>query len=75
MCWREPGVIERCTGPTRGRVTSRAGSWEPGGCMVRVCGVLVIDLVTPVAVCRQRRVVIVYVAIDALTRWHGVRAR
>ena len=70
---REPGVIKRCTRPTRRRVASRAGGWEAGGCMVRVRSVLVINLVAPVAVGWKRRVVTVDVTIDALTRWHGMR--
>ena len=73
VCLREPRVVESCTGPSRRRVTGGAGGWEPCRSMVWVRSVLIVGFVAPVAVCRKRRVVVVHVAIDALTRRNRVR--
>jgi len=61
----EPGVIERRTRPSRGRVASVAGRREPGGGVRRIRGGVVVRLVTAVTGGRQGGVVAVYVALDA----------
>ena len=69
----EPGVIERTIGPLDGVVTRGAGSRESRRDVIRVCRVLIVRPVAPVAVRGQRRVVVVDVAIDAGARRHQVR--
>ena len=74
--WRVLGVIERRTRPGTRVMAVLASSREELRLrrMAGVCAGVVIRLVTADTRGRQRRVVVVDVAIRALTRWHGVRA-
>lgn len=62
---REPGVVERCIGPVRRVVAGGAGRRETGCSVIGVICLLIIQLVAAVAIGRERRVVIVHVAICA----------
>src|SRR5437016_3052468 len=62
---REPGVIERRSRPCRRRVARLTGRREPGSLMVRACRGGILRLVTRIAIHRNGRVVVVYVAIGA----------
>lgn len=75
VCLREPRVIECCTRPTRRRVARGAGRWKSSCRVVRIRRVLVVGFVAPVAVCWQRGVVTVHVAVNTLPWRHGVRSR
>jgi len=69
---REVRVIERRARPRRCCVASGAGRREPGGSVVRIGRAVVVALVATHAGRRQRRVVVVHVAISA--GHGGVRA-
>ena len=45
-------VIECCAGPRRRRVASFARGWEPGGCVVGICGAFEVRLMAAIAVRR-----------------------
>jgi len=62
---REIGVIERRPSPTRRGVAGIAGLREAGRGMVRVRRTLIVRIVAAVARGRQRRVVVVHVALGA----------
>lgn len=65
MVGREPGVVERCSLPRTGVVTSQAGSREVRRRVVRIGRGLIGGLVTGIAICRNRRVVVVHVTTGA----------
>ena len=60
---REVRVIERRSRPARGRVAGIARRREAGGLVIRIRCALVVRLVASVTSCRQRRVVVVHVAL------------
>jgi hypothetical protein len=66
-------VIERGIGPDRGAVTEFARSGEAGCSMGRIRGACVIFLVARIAESAVQRIVVVDVAIRALTRRRNVR--
>ena len=72
---REVRVIKRCPRPRGCGVARRAGCWEPGSLMVRVCRARVVGLVTRIAVRRNCRVIVVHVAIGAGNRRVRTRQR
>jgi hypothetical protein len=65
MVGREPSVVERCSLPRIGAVTGLAGRREIRCCVVRIGRGLIVGLVTGIAICRNRRVVIVHVTTGA----------
>ena len=67
MIHREPGVAERCAGPSRGVVAGRAGCCENGwrGLMDRIRRSSIIRRVAAVTICRKSRVVVVYMTTGA----------
>ena len=68
----EPGMVERRSRPCGRRVAQGAVCWEAGSAVVWIRRAGVIGLMAPVAVGRQRRVVIADVTQSA--RHRGVRA-
>ena len=62
---REPSVIKRGTGPGRGGVTRLAGGRKTRRDVVWIVRALVVSLMARVTVCRDCRVVIVYVTAGA----------
>jgi len=62
---REVRVIEGRPCPCRGRMARRAGRREPGRLVVRIRRGGILRLVTRIAIHRNRRVVVVHVAIGA----------
>jgi len=69
----EPGVIEGRSLPRSGGVTGLAGRGESRRCVVRIGRGLIVSLVTGVAICRNRGVVVVHVTVGA--SHGGVRTR
>ncbi len=71
------GVVKSSPGPCRRVVAVLACRWEELGLrrVARIGGVVVIRLMAADAGCRQRRVVVVHVAIGANTRRHRMRSR
>lgn len=61
----EPRVIERCTCPGGGSVTSLTGCRKSGRCVIRIRGAVVIALVARVAIRRDAGVIAVHVAVRA----------
>ena len=71
----EPGVVEVCALPTRGRVTRRARGREMCGDVIGVVRALVVRLVTRIAIGRGTDVIVVDVAAGARNFDVGSRQR
>ena len=65
MIHREVRMIERCSRPRRRCMAGGAGRREPGGSVVRIGRAVVVALVATDAGGRQRRVVVIHVAVGA----------